>query len=114
MLIALFVFLFIRGISIAGRSNDRFLSYLAYGLTLMVSLQALINFAVVTGLVPTKGLPLPFVSYGGSALLMNMAAVGMLLRISKGDEAAASPTDRNRKTRIMARRNIYSRKGYRI
>ena len=113
MLIGLFVFLFIRGISIAGSSNDRFLSYLAYGLTLMISLQALINFAVVTGLVPTKGLPLPFVSYGGSALLMNMAAVGMLLRISKGDEAVSNPTDKNRKTRIMARRNIYTRRGYR-
>ncbi len=113
MLIALFVILFIRGISIAGRSNDRFLSYLAYGLTLMVSLQALINFAVVTGLVPTKGLPLPFVSYGGSALLMNMAAVGMLLRISKGDEAVSGQTDKNRKARIMARRNIYTRRGYR-
>ncbi len=64
VLIALFIFLFTRGISIASRSKDKFVCYLAYGLTLMISLQALINFAVVTGLVPTKGLPLPFMSYG--------------------------------------------------
>lgn len=111
VLIALFVFLFVRGISIAGRANDRFVHYLAYGLTLMISLQALINFAVVTGMVPTKGLPLPFMSYGGSALLMNMAAVGILLRISRGEEDPAEAENKNVKARMIARRNIYARKG---
>jgi cell division protein FtsW len=111
VLITLFIFLFVRGISIANRAGDSFVHYLAYGLTLMISLQALINFAVVTGMVPTKGLPLPFVSYGGSALLMNMAAVGILLRISKGEEDPADDENKNVKARMIARRNIYARKG---
>jgi cell division protein FtsW len=112
ILIALFLFIFIRGITIAGRSKDRFIHYLAYGLTLMISVQALVNFAVVTGLVPTKGLPLPFVSYGGSALLINMAAVGILLRISKGDDTQIPGEESHIKARRVARRNIYTRKGY--
>ena len=111
VLIALFLFVFIRGITIAERSKDRFIHYLAYGLVLMISLQALVNFAVVTGLIPTKGLPLPFVSYGGSALLVNMAAVGILLRISKGDDVQAPVEDKNIKARRIARRNLYNRKG---
>jgi len=86
VIIALFVVIFVRGFSIANRTQDRFTYYLAVGLSLMISLQALINFAVATGLVPTKGLPLPFVSYGGSSLLMNMAAIGILLRISRGKD----------------------------
>ena len=112
VLIALFIFLFIRGISIANRSNDKFVCFLAYGLTMMISLQALINFAVVTGVVPTKGLPLPFLSYGGSALLVNMAAVGILLRISKGEDEKVVEENSALKARRIARRNIYSRKGY--
>jgi len=85
-LVCLFVFLFLRGVSIANRTKNLFGYYLASGLSMMVALQALINFCVATGLVPTKGLPLPFVSYGGSSLLMNMVAVGILLRLSKGEE----------------------------
>jgi cell division protein FtsW (lipid II flippase) len=49
---------------------------------MMIGIQAVINFAVSTGLMPTKGLPLPFISYGGSALLINMAAAGILINIS--------------------------------
>ncbi len=112
VLIALFVFLFVRGISIAQRSKDKFVYYLAYGLTLMMSLQALVNFAVVTGLVPTKGLPLPFMSYGGSALLINMAAIGILLRISKGEAEPEATEIDNIMARKIARRNIYSKRGY--
>ncbi len=85
-LVCLFFFLFLRGVSIANRTKNLFGYYLASGLSMMVALQALINFCVATGLVPTKGLPLPFVSYGGSSLLMNMVAVGILLRLSKGEE----------------------------
>ncbi len=114
VIIALFMLLFIRGISIANRSKDMFVYYLAYGLTLMISLQALVNFAVVTGLVPTKGLPLPFMSYGGSALLVNMASVGILLKISKGDEDRTTFEKNTATARRIARRNIYSKKGYRI
>lgn len=86
IIVCLFLFLFFRGISIANRTKDLFGYYLASGLSMMVALQALINFCVTTGLVPTKGLPLPFISYGGSSLLMNMMAVGILLRLSKGEE----------------------------
>jgi len=84
-LVCLFLFQFIRGMRIATRAkDDPFSYYLASGLSMMIAIQALINFAVVTGLAPTKGLPLPFVSYGGSALLVNLVAIGILLNISKG------------------------------
>lgn len=113
IVILLFVFLFLKGISIAHNSKGPFVYFLAYGLILMISLQALINFAVVTGLVPTKGLPLPFMSYGGSSLLVNMTAIGILLRISRGEEDGAMPAKNTSVARRMARRTIYSRKGYR-
>jgi len=112
LVIALFLMLFLRGITVANRSRNNFQYYLAYGLTMMISIQVLINFAVVTGMVPTKGLPLPFMSYGGSALLVNMAAIGLLLRISKGDEDVIAEDNSNIIARKIARRNIYHRKGY--
>lgn len=106
VVIALFLVVFIKGISIANRAKDRFVYYLATGLSLMIALQALINFAVATGLVPTKGLPLPFISYGGSSLLVNMVAIGMLLNISKGEDVSASYNNREMITRKIARRKI--------
>ena len=108
-IVLLFFTLFVRGIAVASRSKEPFVYYLATGLTLMISLQALINFSVAIGLVPTKGLPLPFISYGGSSLLVNMAAVGMLLTISKGEDL--SPADKSREILIRkkARRNVYRR-----
>jgi len=112
LVIALFLMLFLRGITVANRSGDSFNYYLAYGLTMMISIQALINFAVVTGMVPTKGLPLPFMSYGGSALLVNMAVVGLLLRISKGDDDVVAPDNSAIIAKKIAKRNIYGRKGY--
>jgi cell division protein FtsW len=112
VVIALFLVLFLRGVSIANRTQNRFHYYLAYGLTMMIAVQALVNFSVVTGMVPTKGLPLPFMSYGGSALLVNMAVIGLLLRISKGDEfALGSTTNKDIIARKVARRNIYSARG---
>jgi len=112
LVIALFLMLFLRGITVANRSGDSFNYYLAYGLTMMISVQALINFAVVTGMVPTKGLPLPFMSYGGSALLVNMAVVGLLLRISKGDDDVVAEDNSAIIAKKIAKRNIYGRKGY--
>lgn len=106
VVIALFLVLFIKGVSIANKAKDGFVYYLAIGLSLMVSLQALINFAVATGLVPTKGLPLPFISYGGSSLLVNMAAIGILLNISKGEDAAPVFNNREMLARRKARRNV--------
>jgi len=79
-----------RGVHIALWAPDRHGTYLAFGLTLLIGLQVLINGAVVMGLVPTKGLPLPFMSYGGSSLCTNFVAVGILLSISsRGRDPAA-------------------------
>ena len=58
-------------------------AYLAAGITLSIVLQAFINMGVTVGLLPTKGLPLPFVSYGGSSLLMSLAAAGVALNVSQ-------------------------------
>lgn len=85
LVVVLFAFLFLRGVAIANKSREKFIYYLSFGLSMMLGFQALVNFSVITGLLPTKGLPLPFISYGGSALLVNMVAVGILLRVSKQD-----------------------------
>ncbi len=81
--VGIFIWIFVKGVMIANRTGDSFSYYLALGLTMMIACQALINFSVTTGLMPTKGLPLPFISYGGSALLNNMAAMGILISISR-------------------------------
>ena len=72
-----------RGMRTAVRAPDRFGSFLAIGLTTMVAFQALFNISVVLGLLPTKGIPLPFVSYGGSSLLINLIGMGILLNVSQ-------------------------------
>ena len=72
-----------RGLRAAFAAPDGFGRLLALGITAMVLCQALINFAVVLGMVPTKGIPLPFVSYGGSSLLVMLLATGVLLNISQ-------------------------------
>jgi cell division protein FtsW len=82
LILALFALLVYRGIRVSLRAPDSYGSYLALGLTLLIGLQACINLGVVTGLLPTKGLSLPFLSYGGSSLLVNLSAVGILLNIS--------------------------------
>ena len=79
--IALYLAFFISGTRIAMRAKDLFGTYLALGLTLMISLQALINMAVVMGVLPPKGLTLPFISYGGTSLLVSLFAVGIILNI---------------------------------
>ncbi len=83
-LLVLFALLFWRGIRIALRADTPFGSYLALGIVCMVVLQGLINMSVVVSLVPTKGIPLPFISVGGSSMLVMMAGVGILLNISRG------------------------------
>ena len=82
VLIGLIALLLWRGMRAAARTADPFAHLLAGGLTLQIGLYAIANLAVATGLAPTTGLPLPFVSYGGSALLANLAAAGLLYRIS--------------------------------
>ena len=91
LLVAIGLFLW-RGLRVAARATEPFACLLAGGLTVQIGLYALANLAVATGLAPTTGLPLPFVSYGGSALLVNLAAAGVLYRISaanRTDEALA-------------------------
>jgi len=83
IVISLFVVYGWRGLRAAFGAPDRFGRLLALGITAMVLCQALINFAVVLGMVPTKGIPLPFVSYGGSSLLVMLLATGVLLNISQ-------------------------------
>jgi cell division protein FtsW len=81
--LALFAVLIWRGLRVGLRAPDPFGSYLALGLTVMLATQTLVNLGVVMGALPTKGLPLPFVSFGGSALLMTMFSAGVLLNISQ-------------------------------
>jgi cell division protein FtsW len=82
-MVALFAVLIWRGLRIGLRAADPFGAYLALGITVLLATQTLVNLGVVTGLLPTKGLPLPFISFGGSALLMTMIATGVLLNISQ-------------------------------
>jgi cell division protein FtsW len=84
--VILFAIFLWRGTRIALRTSDPFGRFLAVGITSMVILQAFINISVVLGLMPTKGIPLPFVSYGGSSLFVTLACVGVLLNISKQAE----------------------------
>jgi cell division protein FtsW len=82
LVLTLFTIVVSRGIWLSLKAQDRFGSYLALGLTLLIGLPAVINLGVVSGIFPTKGLSLPFLSYGGSGLLVNLLAVGILLNIS--------------------------------
>jgi cell division protein FtsW len=86
VVIALFVTILIRGMRIARNETDAFGSLLAVGLTALLSLQAFVNMAVVTGLVPTKGLPLPFLSYGGTSMVVSLTAVGILMALGRRSE----------------------------
>lgn len=108
LVIVAFVIVFVRGVRAAFNAPDEYGTYLAMGITMFLGLQAFTNLAVVMGMLPTKGLALPFLSYGGSSLLVNSAAVGVLLNISRSrapaDAAAlgASVKGRARPARALA------------
>ena len=91
LLIGLFAVLIVKGFKIAGRAPDAFGRHLACGLTLLLGIQVLINMSVVSGLLPTKGLTLPFVSYGGSSLIVSLVGIGILLSISRAGPATGPP-----------------------
>jgi len=83
LVLGLFAVLAMRGLRIASRHPDRFGSLLATGVTLLIVVQGLLNVGVVLGCLPTKGLVLPFISYGGSAMLVTLAEVGILLALAR-------------------------------
>jgi len=83
IIVVLFSIFLWRGIRTALRTSDMFGRFLAVGITAMVVLQAFINISVVLGMMPTKGIPLPFISYGGSSLFITLACVGVLLNVTK-------------------------------
>jgi cell division protein FtsW len=80
----LYVLILWSGLSIAKNTYDLFGSYLAMGITAAIGLQVCINLGVSLGLIPTKGLPLPFLSYGGTSLLVSMISIGILMNIGSG------------------------------
>jgi len=82
-IIILFTVFIWLGFKIAYSARDLFGQFLAFGLVTMIALQVMINIAAVTALIPTKGLPLPFISYGGTSLVYSLASVGLLLNIAK-------------------------------
>jgi cell division protein FtsW len=86
-IVLLFTLFVVRGFQIAARARMPFGRYLGIGITLLIGGQALVNAAVATGMLPTKGLTLPFVSYGGSSLVVSLLAVGILLNISRDRQA---------------------------
>jgi cell division protein FtsW len=94
MVLLLFVGYFMCGMSISRRAPDPFGRLLGFGVTMMITLQAGINMAVVTGLGPTKGLPLPFISYGGSSLVLSIVMSAVLLSIARSSSVGVEARPR--------------------
>jgi cell division protein FtsW len=86
IVILLFAIFIWRGILVAMKAPDMFGSLIAVGITSLVGIQAIINIAVVTSSIPNTGMPLPFFSYGGTALLILLCACGILLNISRASK----------------------------
>jgi cell division protein FtsW len=108
--VILFGILVWRGARAAMRARDAFGCYLALGITLLFGLQALVNLGVVLGVLPTKGLPLPLVSYGGSTLVVDLLMVGILLNVSRAAPAAAPVEERGGLRLSLARARINRRR----
>ena len=85
ILITLFIILYFNIIKLAIKTEDLFGKYLIFGLAFLLIFQTLLNLSVVVGLVPITGVTLPFISYGGSSLLVSMASIGIILNISKNN-----------------------------
>ena len=79
----MFFILAYEGFKVARKCNDLFKKYLAFGITFCLVFQALLNLMVVVGLIPVTGVTLPFLSYGGSSLIVSMVSIGIILNISK-------------------------------
>jgi cell division protein FtsW len=89
--ILLFLFLAFRGFRLARRTQDIYGALLATGITTWLVLQAIVNIAATSATIPYTGVPLPFISYGGSALIVSMAAIGVLLNISRYTQEPEAP-----------------------
>jgi cell division protein FtsW len=112
LIIGLYVAFAFRGFLIAMRARDYFGRFTAFGLTFIISLQGAVNLCVISGLLPTKGLTLPFISFGGSSLLMCMFATGVLLNISKCAEDSYAL--RQAQNRAEKERSAWDKKRERI
>jgi cell division protein FtsW len=106
VLIAGFLIVFARGMRAGLRASDDYGTYLAVGITMFLGMQAFTNLAVAMGMLPTKGLVLPFISYGGSSLLVNSAAVGVLLNVSRPREAVGATAAARREDGANAPRGV--------
>jgi len=82
----LFIIFIQQGINIIKNAPDKFGYFLSLGLVLMISFRAIVNIGVSCGILPTKGLPLPFISYGGSSFIFDMVSVGILVNIARTGE----------------------------
>lgn len=103
IVLILFAVIFICGLRVAARASDDFGRFTALGITLMITFQAIINLAVVTGCMPTKGLALPFISYGGSSLLVSSIMTGMLINVAN---TARDPKEKTRTALFKDRRRM--------
>lgn len=83
IVVSLFLIMIVRGFRIARNTNDKFSKYLAFGITFELAFQAILNLMVVVGLIPVTGVTLPFLSYGGSSLLITLCGMGIVLNISR-------------------------------
>ena len=83
IVVSLFFLLLFLGFKIAINSKDKFAKYLTFGLIFQITIQAILNLSVVIGLIPVTGVTLPFLSYGGSSLLISMISIGIMLNVSK-------------------------------
>ena len=109
LVVGLFALFAWRGFQVAARADDRFASLLALGLTCWIAFQALMNVAVVTALMPFTGVPLPFVSYGGSSLVVTLAATGLLLNLSRQTDPSRTNAHAHLDLRRGNRRSRLSR-----
>jgi len=103
VIVILFLFLAFRGFRLARRTPDLYGALLATGITTWLVLQAMINIGANTGTIPYTGVPLPFISFGGSSLVVSLAAVGVLLNISRYIQEPETPALSLRKKRVGSR-----------
>jgi cell division protein FtsW len=106
LVVILVIGLVIVGFSIGRRAEDLFGNLLAQGITAMLALQAMVNMGVSSGILPTKGLPFPFISYGGSNLIVSLLAVGILANIAAHQDSESRYYKKSRPEHIFSRSTI--------